>query len=65
MKHKRNPLHQKETEFTGSFQAFSCPGLSPDDPEFKRRDREGRRRAANSIPAHPPKKNGRKKPGKK
>lgn len=43
MKNKPNPLHRKETFWNGPIYFFEGPGLSPDDPEFKRREREDRR----------------------
>jgi len=37
-----NPLHQRETEFTGETQVFSGPALLPDDPSLEPRERKGR-----------------------
>jgi hypothetical protein len=42
MNNKRNPLHQKNTLWVGPRYFFEGPGVSPDSPEFKRHDLEGR-----------------------
>jgi hypothetical protein len=60
MKKKQNPLHNKYTEFTGSFQAFTGELLSPDAPIVKARERKGWPR--NSPPSRGPKKRGGNKP---
>ncbi len=62
MKDKPNPLHQKETEWIGGVFFFEGTGLSPDDPEFKRRAR--RRVPPGSPRPSAPKKRGGKKPKK-
>jgi hypothetical protein len=62
MKNKPNPLHQKETEFHGSFQAFTAVLLSPDDPTVKARVRKGR--PADVPRPRASKKRGGKKPKK-
>ena len=62
MKNKRNPYHQKYTEFTGSFQAFTGVLVSPDDPSVKDRVRKGR--PADSPRPGAAKKRGGKKPKK-
>ena len=59
MKNKPNPLHNKYTHFTGSFQAFSGTVVPPDDPRVAGRIRRGR--PADST--QPPK--SRKRGGKK
>ena len=62
MKYKPNPLHQKETEFHGSYQAFTGTVISPDDPRAYKGPRKGR-----PIDAPQPraaKKRGGKKPKK-
>jgi len=60
MKNKPNPMHRKETEFHGSFQAFTAVLLSPDDPEVQARlQRKG---LATSDPPRSPKKRRGKKP---
>ncbi len=43
MKNKPNPLHRKQTFWNGPIYFFEGPGLSPDDPEFNRGEREARR----------------------
>jgi hypothetical protein len=62
MKNKRNPLHQKETEFHGSFQEFSGTVVSPDHPSVKNRVR--RVRPGKAQRGNPPKKRGGKAPKK-
>ena len=62
MKNKPNPLHQKETEWHGSFQEFTATVVSPDDPSLEPRVRRGR--PADARRAVEPKKRGGKKPKK-
>ena len=38
----KRPKHQRETEYTGDLQEFSCRALSPDDPSLEARVRRGR-----------------------
>jgi hypothetical protein len=60
MKHKPNPLHQKETEWRGEVYFIEGESLSPEDPEFKRRAARG----PNAPKLRDAKKRGGKKPKK-
>jgi len=62
MKSKRNPLHNKYTLFTGSYQAITGTVISPDDPRAYKGHRKGR--PADAPRPHAPKKRGGKKPKK-
>jgi hypothetical protein len=42
MKIKPNPMHQKETEFHGSYQAFTGTVISPNEPRAYKGARKGR-----------------------
>jgi hypothetical protein len=61
MKTKRNPLHDKYTVFTGSYQAFTGTVVSPDDPRVKGRVRRGRPADSPQPPVSKKKGGGRKK----
>ncbi len=59
MKKKSNALNQSVTEWRGERYFFEGGALSPDDPEFKRRERRGP-----NSPQALAKKRGGKKPKK-
>lgn len=57
MKNERKLKRSKYTLFTGTYVEFVGTALSPDDPEFKRRERRG----PNSPQALAKKRGGKKK----
>jgi hypothetical protein len=61
MKAKRNPMHNKYTVFTGSYQAFTGTVVSPDDPRVKGRVRHGRPADSLESPVPKKKRNSKKK----
>jgi hypothetical protein len=60
MKNDRERLESTYTVFTGTYHAVVGTALSPDDPEFKRRERRG----PNAPKARASKKRNGKKPNK-